>query len=122
MDEIDLDAVEQVLRERAAALDVRLTGMAAPPERGSGISFGKRVGDGTTEAVRRLTEVGVGGALETKQHRVVRALEKLDEGTYGTCDACGGPISGGRLRAMPDAVLCPGCSVSERRVRSPRRR
>jgi DnaK suppressor protein len=110
MDEIDLDAVEQVLRERAAALDVRLTGMAAPPERGSGIAFGKRVGDGTTEAVRRLTEVGVGGALEVKQHRVVRALQKLDEGSYGTCDNCGRPIAPARLRFAPESVLCIECA------------
>jgi len=110
MDEIDLDAVEQVLRERAAALDLRLTGMAAPPERGSGISFGKRVGDGTTEAVRRLTEVGVGGALETKQLRVLRALEKLEAGTYGICDACGQPIAPARLRFAPESVLCIACA------------
>jgi DnaK suppressor protein len=109
-DEIDLEAVQEVLRERAAALDVRLTGMAAPPERGSGISFGKRVGDGTTEAVRRLTEVGVGGALETKQLRVVRALEKLDEGSYGVCDSCGRPIAPARLRFAPESVLCIDCA------------
>ncbi|WP_445152081.1 TraR/DksA family transcriptional regulator [Baekduia sp. Peel2402] len=110
MDEIDLDAVEQVLRERADALDLRLTGMAAPPERGSGISFGKRVGDGTTEAVRRLTEVGVGGALETKQLRVLRALEKLEAGTYGICDSCGQPIAPARLRFAPESVLCISCA------------
>ena len=110
MDDIDLDAVEQLLRDRAAALDVRLTGMAAPPELGSGISFGKRIGDGTTEAVRRLTEVGVGGALETKQLRVVRALEKLEEGTYGTCDSCGQPIAPARLRFAPESVLCIACA------------
>jgi DnaK suppressor protein len=110
MDDIDLDAVEQLLRDRAAALDVRLTGMSAPPERGSGISFGKRVGDGTTEAVRRLTEVGVGGALETKQLRVIRALEKLEDGTYGVCDACGEPIAPARLRFAPESVLCIACA------------
>jgi DnaK suppressor protein len=109
-DAIDLDAVQELLRERAAALDVRLTGMSAPPERGSGISFGKRVGDGTTEAVRRLTEVGVGGALETKQLRVVRALEKLEEGTYGACDACGREIAPARLRFAPESVLCIACA------------
>lgn len=110
MDGIDLLAVEQVLRERAEALDLRLTGMAAPPERGSGISFGKRVGDGTTEAVRRLTEVGVGGALETKQLRVLRALEKLEAGTYGSCDSCGEPIVPARLRFAPESVLCISCA------------
>jgi DnaK suppressor protein len=113
--DLDLAEIERVLRERAQALDVRLTGMAAPPERGSGISFGKRIGDGTTEAVRRLTEVGVGGALETSQARVVRALEKLEEGTYGVCDACGEPIAPARLRFAPESVLCVACAGRARR-------
>jgi DnaK suppressor protein len=110
MSAFDRDDVEQLLRERAADLDVRLTGMSAAPERGSGISFGKRVGDGTTEAVRRLTEVGVGSALETKQLRVLRALEKLEEGTYGICDRCGEPIAPARLRFAPESVLCIACA------------
>jgi DnaK suppressor protein len=110
MTDLDLTAIEQHLRDRAEALDLRITGMAAPPERGSGISFGKRVGDGTTEAVRRLTEVGVGGSLETSQARVLRALEKLDEGTYGTCDACGSAIAPARLRFAPESVLCIACA------------
>jgi DnaK suppressor protein len=110
MDDVDLQAIEQTLRARAEALDIRITGMAAPPERGSGISFGKRIGDGTTEAVRRLTDVGVGGSLETSQARVIRALEKLDEGTYGTCDACGEPIAPARLRFAPESVLCIDCA------------
>ena len=110
MSPFDRDDVEQVLRERAAALDLRLTGMTAAPERGSGISFGKRVGDGTTEAVRRLTEVGVGSALETKHLRILRALEKLDEGTYGICDRCASPIAPARLRFAPESVLCVDCA------------
>jgi DnaK suppressor protein len=114
MDTIDRAEVEQVLRERAAALDVRLTGMAAAPERGSGISFGKRVGDGTTEAVRRLTEVGVGSALETSQIRILRALEKLDERTYGICDNCGNPIAPARLRFAPESILCIACARATR--------
>lgn len=85
------------------------------------MSFGKRIGDGTSEAVSRLTDVGVGESLERGLERTERALAKLDDGTYGICDACGREISAGRLRAMPDAVLCLDCSASERRARSPRR-
>jgi DnaK suppressor protein len=110
MDDDALAGSGVVVRAPAAALDVRLGTMSAAPERGSGISFGKRVGDGTTEAVRRLTEVGVGTQLETKQLRVLRALEKLDEGTYGICDACGGPIAPARLRFSPESVLCIDCA------------
>jgi RNA polymerase-binding transcription factor len=86
------------------------------------VGFGKRIGDGTTEAVSRLTDIGVGDSLERGLERTERALAKLDEGTYGVCDACGRPIARGRLRAMPDGVLCLECAASERRIRSPRRR
>ena len=114
MNEADRAAVARVLRKRADALEARLAGMTAPPERGTGISFGKRVGDGTTEAVRRLTEVGVGTSLESSHARVLRALRKLDDGTYGTCDACGGPIAAARLRFSPESVLCIDCARAAR--------
>jgi RNA polymerase-binding transcription factor len=114
MDEAELAAVETALRSRAEALQERITGMATPPERGSGISFGKRVGDGTTEAVRRLTEVGVGNSLESSQARVLRALEKLEEGTYGACDNCGRPIEPARLKFSPESVLCITCARAAR--------
>lgn len=114
MNEAERLAVERVLRERAETLEARLAGMTAPPERGSAIGFGKRVGDGTTEAVRRLTEVGVGTSLEASHARVLRALRKLEDGTYGTCDACGRPIAAARLRFSPESVLCIDCARAAR--------
>ena len=120
--DLDLDAVRADLNARRDLDRLRLGALAKQPERGSAVSFGKRIGDGTAEAVSRLTEVGVGDSLERGLERTERALAKLEEGTYGTCDACGGQIPHGRLRAMPDAVLCLECSATERRVRSTRRR
>jgi DnaK suppressor protein len=96
--------------------------LAERPELGSAVSFGKRIGDGTSEAVSRLTDIGVGEALERGLDRTERALAKLDQGTYGLCDVCGAPISIGRLKALPDSVLCLDCSTSERRLPPPRRR
>ena len=119
---LDLDAVRAELEARRDRDRQRLGVLAARPERGSAVSFGKRIGDGTSEAVSRLTDVGVGESLERGLERVERALTKLDEGTYGICDVCGAPISPGRLKAMPDGVLCVSCAASERRVRPPRRR
>jgi DnaK suppressor protein len=86
------------------------------------VGFGKRIGDGTSEAVSRLTDIGVGDSLERGLARTERALAKLEAGTYGICDSCGEPISPGRLRAMPDGVLCLKCAASERRIRAPHRR
>lgn len=37
------------------------------------------------------------------------ALERLDLGTYGRCERCGGAIGALRLHAMPSARLCVSC-------------
>jgi DnaK suppressor protein len=44
-----------------------------------------------------------------------RALERIDAGTYGTCDSCGEPIGKARLQAFPRAVLCVACKQREER-------
>ena len=76
-----------------------------PTDQGS-ISFGKRVGEGTSIAVERLAQVAAHDQLQVTRADVVRALAKLDEGTYGACDVCGEPIPEGRLEIRPWAVLC----------------
>jgi DnaK suppressor protein len=107
---LDLDAVERELRARDAALRERLTALSRPPERGAELGFGKRIGDGTTEAVSRLTDVAVGSSLEASQARITRALAKLADGSYGLCDGCGAAIAAPRLRAAPESVLCIECA------------
>jgi DnaK suppressor protein len=115
MTELDLPATENLLRERLAELDERLAALAKAPERGSSVSFGKRVGDGTTEAIGRLTEVGVGESLESTRDRVRAALERLAEGTYGTCEHCGTAIDPRRLRVAPESTLCIECARTAQR-------
>ena len=38
-----------------------------------------------------------------------RALEMIEEGTYGYCNDCGEPIAKARLEAVPTAKLCINC-------------
>jgi RNA polymerase-binding transcription factor len=47
--------------------------------------------------------------------KVDRALEKISEGTYGTCESCGKSIEAARLRALPYASLCISCKREEER-------
>ena len=107
---LDLERVERELRARDAALRERLAALARPPERGAELGFGKRIGDGTTEAVSRLNDVAVGSSLEASEARITRALAKLAEGSYGLCDGCGNAIAAARLRAAPESVLCIECA------------
>ncbi|MFN8205447.1 MAG: TraR/DksA C4-type zinc finger protein [Solirubrobacteraceae bacterium] len=120
-EELDLEAVRRELVAQRDGMRARVATLAARPERGAAQGFGKRIGDGTVEAISRLTDIGVGSSLEASLARVERALAKLDEGSYGTCDACGGSIAPGRLRAMPDSVLCVDCAAAQRRSPPPRR-
>jgi len=120
--DLDPDAIRRELEARRRATSERIAALAERPELGAAQGFGKRIGDGTTEAISRLTDIGVGRSLETGLARTERALAKLDEGTYGVCDACGAAIPPARLQAMPDSVLCVTCAAAERRVHAPRRR
>ena len=107
---LDLVEVEQRLRARRDELHGRVADLAKAPERGAQLSFGKRIGDGTTEAISRITEARVGESLESSEARVARALAKLDEDSYGTCDVCGESIAPARLRAAPESAVCIGCA------------
>src|SRR3954470_24939831 len=115
MAETDLSAVEATLGEQRNALRERRGAITKAPERGSGVSFGKRVGDGTSEAVSRLTDVGVVDSLNATEERIERALAKLDEGSYGICDGCGKPIPVARMQAAPESVLCVSCASAAAR-------
>jgi len=101
---------EQLLRDRLEEVQRRLAELAKAPEPGSGIAFGKRIGDGTSEAISRRNDIGVGNSLLVTEEKLMRALAKLEEGSYGSCDHCGGPIAPGRLEAAPESTLCIDCA------------
>ena len=108
---VDVAAAERSLQEMQDDLRRRLGRFTATPERGSALGFGKRVGDGTLEAVDRLNQIGVGSQLESRLARVERALAKIADRTYGACDACGRPIDPRRLRAAPESTVCVSCPL-----------
>ena len=45
-------------------------------------------------------------AAETEVADVQHALDRVDAGTYGTCEACGGVIDADRLASSPAARTC----------------
>ena len=102
--------VEERLRSRLEEIQTRIAEFAKAPEPGAGIGFGKRIGDGTSEAISRRNEIGVGNSLLVTEEKLERALAKLEEGSYGVCDRCGQAIAPGRLQAAPESVLCIDCA------------
>lgn len=48
-------------------------------------------------------------SLEIRQ--IEAALQRMSEGTYGTCARCRKPIDPRRLKALPTAITCISCSA-----------
>lgn len=105
------DNTARILQEKREGLEAGLERMAAPPQEAGGISFGKRVGDGTSMAVDRLVDVAAYERLYALLTDVRRAQVKLHEETYGVCDRCGREIASERMQALPWAVLCVTCAA-----------
>jgi DnaK suppressor protein len=99
--------VRALLESKHAELESELEGLVqVPRDPMASVSFGKRIGDGTTEAVERLNRTAAAQSLSTSREEVERALAKLDDGTYGVCDDCGEAIAPERLEAIPWTALC----------------
>jgi RNA polymerase-binding protein DksA len=64
------------------------------------------VGDAATATLGREIEHTLGENSEQILSEINGALERIEEGTYGTCTACGGEIGELRLDAYPWASLC----------------
>lgn len=102
----DLAEVSGLLADKRAQLEEELAVLSAPPQEVGTIGFGKRVGEGTAQAVERLSAVPAHDKLQAMLDEVTRAQEKLAEGSYGRCDVCGADIGSGRLEARPWATHC----------------
>ena len=48
--------------------------------------------------------------------KIKHSLDKLEQGTFGICDECGGQISERRLMARPIATLCIKCKEKQERL------
>ena len=49
--------------------------------------------------------------IEGELADVARALERLDDGTYGTCEVCGTQLTDELLAASPAVRTCPEHTV-----------
>jgi len=48
--------------------------------------------------------------------KIDRALQKIEEGSFATCEECGEEISVKRLEARPETTLCIRCKEDQERM------
>ena len=56
------------------------------------------------------------GREKTFLDKIQKALERIEDGSFGTCEECGEPISVKRLEARPETTLCIRCKEDQERV------
>jgi DnaK suppressor protein len=96
--------------ERKRMLDelAQLVGSQDLDERREGSPFGKREEE-ATESMEFEKRLAVELRLKTLLAEVDRAIQKLDNGSYGVCEMCHLPIDPARMEALPQAILCMSC-------------
>jgi len=62
--------------------------------------------DAGSDTFEREKEFTILGQVEGELRDVERALQRLDDGTYGRCEVCREPIADERLEAIPAARFC----------------
>jgi len=62
--------------------------------------------DAAADTEMRELDLGTETLFQTRLNQVDAALRRLDDGTYGTCAACGKPIPTERLELVPETPYC----------------
>jgi DnaK suppressor protein len=108
--ELDKEFVEKQ-RERLEELRAELTGVVRGLEEDQRSQAEDEQdftehdsGDMSQSLFDREMDATLEQTIENRLQYVERALQKIEEGTYGICDDTGEPIPRGRLEAMPEAI------------------
>ena len=106
-------AGDLVLTDVRAALEAERESLVAQLN-GEGALAGDHYDANFADSSQVTAERGEAEALATQLRETLadvdRAIEKLEEGTYGVCELCGKPIGDARLEAMPTARRCMACA------------
>ncbi|QIK83319.1 TraR/DksA family transcriptional regulator [Sanguibacter sp. HDW7] len=109
---LGLIAESERLEIELEAADADLTELL----RNSGEGAGDDQADSGSSALEREQELTFVNNTRDLLEQNRRALARIADGSYGTCEVCGGPIGKARLEAFPRAAMCVRCKqLAERR-------
>jgi DnaK suppressor protein len=102
----DMASIKKILEKRKQELEGKLSllheqkGPAEPM-----LDVGDQVQSLSMEAL----SIALKDSEVEEYNRIVQALQKIADGTYGLCSDCGEPISEKRLISYPNASRCLSC-------------
>lgn len=99
------------LKSEIRDADAELVGLM----RDSGDGAGDDQADAGTKTYEREQEMTVANNARELLLQNELALERMADGSYGTCESCGNPIGKLRLQAAPRVTLCLECKRKQER-------
>jgi DnaK suppressor protein len=79
------------------------------------VSYDEDFADAGSFTFEREKDLSIAHNVRDLLEKMAKALEKIDEGTYGLCESCGQPIDAARVKALPHVLLCLTCKKAEER-------
>lgn len=114
----ELKVVRAALAKELVRLNSELTSVELEMDaliRDSGEGAGDDQADAGTKTFEREHEMSLVINARDMVLQTERALERIDNRTYGRCEECGNPIGKARLQVFPRATLCMLCKQKEER-------
>lgn len=104
----DLEARRRQLEARRDELTGRLTRIEGELDQPVSDNFAEQATEREDEEV--LEDLGAASLREVRM--IEAALDRIANGSYGTCVRCGDPIGEDRLDVVPATPLCRDCAAS----------
>ena len=91
---------------------LRELGATSTGELRNDVDFGDGFADAAAATAERTETLGLIDSLHTMLVNVDAALDRLEEGKYGTCVGCGKEIGEARLEFRPESIYCVSCKTA----------
>ena len=104
----DRNEIEGKLKGRLQEIDRVLGTVTVGDEDGDSelADYDQHPGDQGSETLEQEMDEAKRSILQDERNAVGQALQRLEDGTYGTCVDCGKEIPAARLQAQPEAIRC----------------
>lgn len=103
------EAIQQSLEGELASVEKQLSEHGIAAEGGLHVEVDEGFADSAAATTERSELLALAEQLRSHRADILKALEKLSDGTYGKCERCGNEIPIERLEAIPTATLCVTC-------------
>ncbi len=100
------DAIKKELEQRLEAMQTRLASIKREVTQ-------SHSGDSAEQAQERENDEvvdAIGNETAQSIRDIQAALNRIEDGSYGQCEACGEDIGRARLEAVPEATRCVKCA------------